>query len=61
MFMNDHSNWVRFKFFVGSSLVDMYAKCGTIENAWRMFNKMLIQNVITWTAKIWANVKCGQG
>jgi pentatricopeptide repeat protein len=26
--------------FVGSSLVDMYAKCGSIENAWRVFNKM---------------------
>ncbi len=27
--------------FVGSSLVDMYAKCGSIEDAWRVFNKML--------------------
>ncbi len=26
--------------FVGSSLVDMYAKCGSIEDAWRVFNKM---------------------
>jgi pentatricopeptide repeat protein len=26
--------------FVGSSLVDMYAKCGSIEGAWRVFNKM---------------------
>jgi hypothetical protein len=25
--------------FVGSSLVDMYAKCGSIEDAWRVFNK----------------------
>ncbi len=27
--------------FVGSSLVDMYARCGSIEDALRVFNKML--------------------
>jgi pentatricopeptide repeat protein len=26
--------------FVGSSLVDMYAKSGSLEDAWRVFNKM---------------------
>ncbi len=26
--------------FVGRNLVDMYAKCGSIEDAWRVFNKM---------------------
>jgi len=26
--------------FVTNSLVDMYAKCGTIEDAWRVFNKI---------------------
>jgi pentatricopeptide repeat protein len=26
--------------FVCKSLVDMYAKCGSIEDAWRVFNKM---------------------
>jgi pentatricopeptide repeat protein len=26
--------------FVGSSLVDLDAKCGSIEDAWRVFNKM---------------------
>jgi len=25
---------------VGNSLVDMYTKCGNIEDAWRVFNKM---------------------
>ncbi len=28
-------------FFVGSSLVDMYAKFGSMEDAWKVFNKML--------------------
>jgi pentatricopeptide repeat protein len=27
-------------FFVGNSLVDMYAKCGSLKDAWRVFNKM---------------------
>jgi pentatricopeptide repeat protein len=26
--------------FVGNSLVNMYAKCGSIEDAWRVFDKM---------------------
>jgi pentatricopeptide repeat protein len=26
--------------FVGSSLVDMYAKCGSMDEAWRVFDKM---------------------
>ncbi len=29
-----------FDVFVGSSLVDIYAKCVSIEDAWKMFNKM---------------------
>jgi pentatricopeptide repeat protein len=32
--------------FVGSSLVDMYAKCGSKADAWRMFNKMPSGNVV---------------
>ncbi len=47
--------------FVGSSLVDRYAKCGSIEEAWRVFNKMPSQNVVTWSTMILRHVKCGQG
>jgi pentatricopeptide repeat protein len=47
--------------FVGSSLVDMYAKCGSIEDAWRVFNKMPSRNVVTWTSMILGHVQCGQG
>ncbi|KAH8967766.1 hypothetical protein BDL97_03G094000 [Sphagnum fallax] len=35
--------------FVGNSLVDMYAKCGNIEGASRVFNKMPSSSVVTWT------------
>jgi pentatricopeptide repeat protein len=39
----------------------MYAKCGSMENACRVFNKMHIQDLITWNAMIFGHVKCGQG
>ncbi|KAH8956695.1 hypothetical protein BDL97_07G055400 [Sphagnum fallax] len=47
--------------FVGSSLVDMYAKCGHMEDALRVFNKMPSRDVVTWSALILGHVKYGQG
>jgi pentatricopeptide repeat protein len=47
--------------FVGSSLVDMYAKCGSMEDAQSVFNKILHRDVVTWTAMILGHVKCGEG
>ncbi|CAK9213961.1 unnamed protein product [Sphagnum jensenii] len=47
--------------FVGSSLVDMYAKCGSMEDAARVFNKMPSRNVVLWNMMISGHVKCGQG
>eukprot|EP01018_Ginkgo_biloba_P001174 Gb_31190 [translate_table: standard] len=38
--------------FVGSALVDMYAKCGSIENARYVFDKMPQRNVVSWNALI---------
>ncbi len=46
--------------FVGSSLLDIYAKCGSMEDAWRVFNKMPSQNVTTWMTMILGHVNCGQ-
>ncbi|KAJ7518207.1 hypothetical protein O6H91_21G059000 [Diphasiastrum complanatum] len=37
---------------VGNSLVDMYAKCGCLEDASRVFNNMHKQNVVSWTSII---------
>ncbi|KAH9566838.1 hypothetical protein CY35_04G150500 [Sphagnum magellanicum] len=47
--------------FVGSSLVDMYAKCGSMEEASRVFNKLPSRAVVCWTAMIFGHVKCGEG
>lgn len=38
--------------FVGSSLVDMYGKCGSIEDAEQAFHEMPERNLFTWNAMI---------
>jgi len=39
----------------------MYAKCGSMEDAARVFNKMPSRNVVLWNMMISGHVKCGQG
>eukprot|EP01018_Ginkgo_biloba_P009664 Gb_38568 [translate_table: standard] len=38
--------------FVGSALVDMYAKCGSIENALKVFDRMPERNVVSWNTML---------
>ncbi len=47
--------------FVSNALVDMYAKCESIEDACRVFNRMSTRDVVTWNAMILGHVKCGWG
>jgi pentatricopeptide repeat protein len=47
--------------FVGNSLIDMYAKCGSMDDAWRVFKKMPSLTVVSWSAMILGHVKCGEG
>jgi pentatricopeptide repeat protein len=47
--------------FVGSSLVDMYAKCGSMEDAWGVFNKMPSRAVVTWNAILGGCAMNGHG
>lgn len=37
---------------VGNILVDVYVKCGNIEDAHKMFNRMLERDVVSWTTMI---------
>ncbi len=46
--------------FVISSLVDVYAKCGNMENACKVFDKMLLRDVVTWNAVIFGYVNYGK-
>jgi hypothetical protein len=36
-------------------------KCGSIEEALKVFNKMPSQDVVIWNAMALGHVKCGQG
>jgi pentatricopeptide repeat protein len=47
--------------FLGNSLVDMYAKCGSMEDAWRVFNKMPSRGVISWNAILGGCAMHGHG
>ncbi|KAF8364700.1 hypothetical protein HHK36_033322 [Tetracentron sinense] len=46
---------------VGTALVDMYAKCGRIEAAYRVFKWMLHRNVVAWNAMLSGLAMHGQG
>lgn len=46
--------------FVASSLVDMHAKCGSIEDLLRVFTGMPTRTAVSWNAMTVACVKCGQ-
>ncbi|KAK9122839.1 hypothetical protein Sjap_012441 [Stephania japonica] len=39
-------------FFVRASLIDLYAKCGSIEEAYLVFSNMRVKNVALWNAMI---------
>ncbi|XP_057843710.2 pentatricopeptide repeat-containing protein At2g27610 isoform X3 [Cryptomeria japonica] len=43
---------MKFDVFVGTAVVDMYAKCGNIEIARQVFDEMPVRNVVSWTAMI---------
>ncbi|KAL4581605.1 hypothetical protein LXL04_006128 [Taraxacum kok-saghyz] len=38
--------------YVATSLIDMYAKCGNVENASKVFDEMPLKNIVTWNAMI---------
>jgi pentatricopeptide repeat protein len=44
--------------FVGSSLIDMYAKCGSMEDASRVFNKITC-DMLSWSAMLFGLLKSG--
>lgn len=46
---------------VDTALVNLYGKCGSLENAHRMFDKMPERNVISWNAIVAAYAQHGQG
>ncbi|XP_061355157.1 putative pentatricopeptide repeat-containing protein At5g37570 [Gastrolobium bilobum] len=45
--------------FVGTSLIDMYGKCGEIGDARKVFDRMSERNVVSWTAVVVGYVTVG--
>ncbi|KAJ7553580.1 hypothetical protein O6H91_06G104000 [Diphasiastrum complanatum] len=60
-----HSHIIRSGFeldvIVSSALVDMYAKCGSVEHARQVFNSMHERNVVSWNAMIAGYAQQGLG
>eukprot|EP01018_Ginkgo_biloba_P004466 Gb_36636 [translate_table: standard] len=48
-------------FVVGNALVGMHAKCGNIEDAFQVFEKMPTRNVVSWSTMIVGCAQHGQG
>lgn len=46
---------------MGNALINMYSKCGSVDDAWMMFDKMTKRNVVSWNAIIGAYAQHGQG
>ncbi|KAJ7521184.1 hypothetical protein O6H91_19G042000 [Diphasiastrum complanatum] len=47
--------------FVGNALIDMYAKCGSMNDALQVFNNLQQRDVVTWTTLISAYAQKDQG
>lgn len=61
--IHDYINGTKFSLDVilGTSMIDMYAKCGSVDSAREIFDRMQVKNVITWSAMIAAYGYHGQG
>ncbi|XP_057844185.1 pentatricopeptide repeat-containing protein At5g59600 [Cryptomeria japonica] len=49
------------EFILQSALMDMYAKCGSLEKAHELFNRMRYQNTVSWTSMIAGYAMHGRG
>ncbi|KAJ4765283.1 Pentatricopeptide repeat-containing protein [Rhynchospora pubera] len=58
-FVNKHEQTLS-NVFVGSSLLDMYMKCGDVRNAQMVFDKMAERNLVTWKLLILGYVNNGR-
>lgn len=47
--------------YVGNALVDMYAKCGSLDSAYKMLDSMPERDVVSWTAIFGGYVQNGNG
>eukprot|EP00268_Persea_americana_P023651 TRINITY_DN23192_c2_g1_i1.p1 TRINITY_DN23192_c2_g1~~TRINITY_DN23192_c2_g1_i1.p1 ORF type:complete len:539 (-),score=99.15 TRINITY_DN23192_c2_g1_i1:932-2548(-) len=55
------SNGFKENVYVGNALIDMYAKCGSIESSIDVFNDMNFRDLITWNSMIGGLAMHGRG
>ncbi|KAI3755026.1 hypothetical protein L1987_54819 [Smallanthus sonchifolius] len=59
MSMIDEKN-VKLNYFVKTALIDMYAKCGNVESARKIFDELgVLRNVVSWNAMVSAYTSVG--
>lgn len=46
---------------LGNTLVSMYCKCGNLDDARGLFDRLNEQDVVSWNAMVAVHTKCGQG
>lgn len=46
---------------VGTALINMYGKCGSLDDVWRIFEEIPERNVVLWTAMIAVHAQHGLG
>nr|XP_009764589.1 PREDICTED: putative pentatricopeptide repeat-containing protein At3g49142 [Nicotiana sylvestris]XP_009764590.1 PREDICTED: putative pentatricopeptide repeat-containing protein At3g49142 [Nicotiana sylvestris]XP_009764591.1 PREDICTED: putative pentatricopeptide repeat-containing protein At3g49142 [Nicotiana sylvestris] len=46
--------------FVSSALIDMYSRCGSVEEAWNVFSSVTFKNIASWNAMIGCYGKHGR-
>jgi pentatricopeptide repeat protein len=52
MYVHEHiiqNGWGSYV-FAANCLADMYAKCGNMEDTWKMFNNMASHDMVSWNA-----------
>ncbi|KAI3686015.1 hypothetical protein L1987_79684 [Smallanthus sonchifolius] len=47
--------------YVSTSLIDLYAKCGNIEESYRLFKRTRVQNIVIWNAMLVGLAQYGHG
>ncbi|GAV68553.1 LOW QUALITY PROTEIN: PPR domain-containing protein/PPR_2 domain-containing protein, partial [Cephalotus follicularis] len=47
--------------FVGASLIELYSKCGSLDNAFKVFEEMIEKDIVIWSAMIASYGSHGQG
>ncbi|KAF8387589.1 hypothetical protein HHK36_026242 [Tetracentron sinense] len=57
---NEIHHKIKRNIFVECAMIDMFAKCGSLNEAWRVFEEMPRKDLVSWSALICGNVQNGE-